>query len=59
MALEEVYASSLQMEYLAANGFRVRNVNGLSTAFTAEFGNGKPVIGLLGEYDALPGLSQK
>lgn len=59
VALEEVYASSLQMEYLAANGFRVRNVNGLSTAFTAEFGNGKPVIGLLGEYDALPGLSQK
>lgn len=59
LALEEVYASSLQMDYLAANGFKISSVNGLATAFTAEFGSGKPVIGLLGEYDALPGLSQK
>lgn len=59
LALEEVYASSLQMDYLAANGFKISNVNGLSTAFIAEYGSGEPVIGLLGEYDALPGLSQK
>jgi aminobenzoyl-glutamate utilization protein B len=40
-------------------GFTVkRGVAGIPTAFTAEFGSGKPVIGILGEYDALPELSQ-
>jgi len=40
-------------------GFTVkRGVAGIPTAFTAEFGKGKPVIGILGEYDALPELSQ-
>ena len=31
----------------------------MKTAFVAEYGSGKPVIGFLAEYDALPGLSQK
>lgn len=40
-------------------GFTVkRGVAGIPTAFVAEFGSGKPVIGILGEYDALPELSQ-
>jgi aminobenzoyl-glutamate utilization protein B len=34
-------------------------VGGLPTAFVAEYGNGSPVIGIMGEYDALPGISQK
>lgn len=59
LALEENYSSQLQKEYLRQNGFLIREVNGLPTAFTAEYGSGHPVIGLLGEYDALPGLSQK
>src|SRR5688572_9224128 len=36
-----------------------RGVAGIPTAFTAEFGSGKPVIGILGEFDALPELSQE
>ncbi|MDO8630065.1 MAG: amidohydrolase, partial [Phycisphaerales bacterium] len=41
-------------------GFKVeRGVSGMPTAFTATFGTGKPIIGILGEFDALPGLSQK
>lgn len=45
---------------LEQEGFRVqRDVAGMETAFIAEAGSGKPVIGFLGEYDALPGLSQK
>src|SRR5436189_6162641 len=40
-------------------GFTVqRGVAGIPTAFVAEFGSGKPVIGILGEYDALPELAQ-
>ncbi|HEX8545038.1 MAG TPA: M20 family metallopeptidase [Pseudomonas sp.] len=40
-------------------GFRVqRNLGGLPTALLGEYGSGEPVIALLGEYDALPGLSQ-
>lgn len=41
-------------------GFTVKkDVAGIPTAFTAEFGSGKPVIGILGEFDALPELSQE
>ena len=44
---------------LEAEGFRVeRNAGNIETAFVASFGSGKPVIALLGEYDALAGLSQ-
>ena len=46
--------------FLEAEGFTVTiGVAGLKTAFRAEWGSGKPVIGFLGEYDALAGLSQK
>lgn len=34
-------------------------VGGLATAIRASFGSGKPVIGFMGEFDALPGLNQK
>lgn len=42
------------------NGFTVQNnIGGIPTAFTATAGSGKPVIAIIGEFDALPGLSQK
>lgn len=56
---QEVQSSALLQAELRTAGFAVRNgVAGEPTAFVAEFGSGKPVIGLLGEFDALPGLSQ-
>lgn len=59
-ALREKQSSKLLSDYAEQQGFRVtRNVAGLPTAFIAEFGSGKPVIGVMGEYDALPGISQK
>ena len=60
VALREDYACRLQADALAAEGFAIRReVGGLPTAFTAEWGAGSPTIGFLGEYDALPGLSQE
>ncbi len=56
---KETASSKLQKEYLAGQGFRIREVPGVETAFIAEYGEGKPVLGILGEYDALPGMSQK
>ncbi|MEA4863473.1 MAG: M20 family metallopeptidase [Victivallaceae bacterium] len=54
---EEKFASKLQMDYLAANGFEVTaNFGGLATAFTAKAGTGKPKIAVFSEYDALPQL---
>lgn len=51
-------AAALKDELRAA-GFRItENVAGIPAAFTAEWGSGQPVIGIIGEYDALPGLSQ-
>ena len=47
-------------DFLEKEGFKVEvGLAGLKTAFRASWGSGKPVIGFLGEYDALPGLSQK
>lgn len=58
--LEEEFASGLQANMLERVGFDVtRGLAGLPTAFVAEAGSGEPTIGILGEYDALPGLSQK
>ena len=55
----EVESSSLLSDELEAAGFRVnRGVADIPTAFVAEFGEGKPVIGILAEYDALPGMEQ-
>ncbi len=57
---EEFKASKLQADYLEEAGFKITwDVGGISTAFMAEWGNGGPIMGFAGEYDALPGLSQK
>jgi len=59
IAMEEYRSSALLADYLEKNGFLVqRGVAGMPTAFVAVYGTGKPVIGILAEYDALPGLSQ-
>jgi aminobenzoyl-glutamate utilization protein B len=56
---QEVKSAKLLAEMLEREGFKIeRGVAGIPTAFTATAGAGKPVIGILGEYDALPGLSQ-
>ena len=55
----EVKSSALLQAELRTAGFRVTaGVAGEPTAFVAEYGSGKPVIAILGEFDALPGLSQ-
>ncbi len=60
LGLEEFKSSSLLIKTLNDAGFSVSsNVADMPTAFYADYGKGKPVIGILGEYDALPGLSQK
>ena len=57
--LEEVKSSKELQDLLSANGFTVQaGVAGMPTAFVATYGSGRPVIGILAEYDALPGLSQ-
>jgi aminobenzoyl-glutamate utilization protein B len=61
---EPGYQEKKSSEALAAiaekAGFKVtKGVAKIPTAFTAEFGSGKPVIGILGEFDALPELSQE
>lgn len=59
LGLEETYAVKRQTEVLERAGFSIRSdLGGMSTAFSASWGQGRPVIGVLGEYDALPGLSQ-
>ena len=55
----ETESSALLQSTLADNGFEVSGgVAGLPTAFVATFGEGEPVIGVLAEFDALPGISQ-
>ncbi len=56
---QEKRSAELLAGELRAAGFRIaEGVAGIPTAFTATWGEGKPLIGILGEYDALPGLSQ-
>ena len=56
---KETSSSALLREELRRAGFRVEDgVAGMPTAFVATWGSGRPVIGIMGEYDALPGLSQ-
>jgi aminobenzoyl-glutamate utilization protein B len=55
---ENQSAALLKSELRTAGFSVVENVAGMPTAFTATWGQGKPVIGVMGEYDALPGLSQ-
>lgn len=56
---QEFRSSALQADFLEKEGFTVtRNLGGIATAFSASFGSGHPVIGLLGEFDALPRMNQ-
>ncbi len=56
---QETESSAILANLLKEAGFKVKlGAAEIPTAFTAEFGEGQPVIGILGEYDALPGLSQ-
>lgn len=60
IAFQETKSARDLSEYAESQGFKVtRNIGDIPTAFTAEYGSGAPVIGILGEFDALPGLSQK
>jgi aminobenzoyl-glutamate utilization protein B len=60
LGLIEVKSSALLADELESQAFKViRGVAGMPTAFVASWGNGEPVIGVMGEYDALPGISQK
>jgi aminobenzoyl-glutamate utilization protein B len=59
LGYQEEKSSALLQRELQAAGFRVQSgVAGEPTAFVASYGQGQPVIGILGEFDALPGLSQ-
>ncbi|HWP42099.1 MAG TPA: amidohydrolase, partial [Blastocatellia bacterium] len=59
-ALGETRSARVLADYAEKQGFKVeRGVAGMPTAFIATYGQGRPIIGILGEYDALPGLSQK
>jgi aminobenzoyl-glutamate utilization protein B len=56
-ALRETRSAALLADRLEKEGFRVeRGVAGMPTAFVATFGQGRPVLGILAEYDALPGV---
>lgn len=56
---QETRSSELLQELLKNEGFTIETgVAGIPTAFVATYGSGSPVIGVLAEYDALPGLSQ-
>lgn len=60
IAFQEKVSSQTLIDYARANGFDVEvGVAETPTAFVATYGSGKPVIGILGEFDALPGISQK
>ncbi|HLJ61805.1 MAG TPA: amidohydrolase [bacterium] len=60
LGLHETKSSATLADALEAAGFAVeRGVAGMPTAFIATYGQGAPVIAVLGEFDALPGLSQQ
>ena len=60
IAFQEKQSSKALSDYAESKGFKVtKNIGDIPTAFVAEYGSGTPVIGILGEFDALPGLSQK
>jgi len=57
---QEYQSSNTQQEYLKSQGFSIRsNLSGEETAFIAEWGEGKPVIAFVGEFDALSSLQQE
>ncbi|PRX55481.1 amidohydrolase [Flagellimonas meridianipacifica] len=60
MGYLEEKSSALLQKTLSDEGFSIqKGVAGIPTAFVAEYGSGYPIIAILGEYDALPGLSQQ
>lgn len=60
LGLIEFSSSKLLADELEKHGFKVeRGIAGMPTAFVAAWGETKPVLGIMGEYDALPGLSQR
>ena len=59
-AFEETKSAEILASYAEKQGFNLeRGVAGMPTAFVATYGSGSPVISVLGEFDALPGISQK
>ena len=59
LSMMEHRSTAAYLSILREEGFNVReNLCGMETAFSASYGEGRPIIGLLGEYDALSGLSQ-
>ena len=59
-SLTESRSAKALADFLEAQGFAVeRGVGGIPTAFVARFGSGKPVVGMLAEFDALPGISNE
>ena len=59
LSLKEFQSAALYCETLERFGFTVeRDLGGMATAFSGSYGSGRPVIGILGEFDALSGLSQ-
>ncbi len=60
VGFQETKSSALLQARLKEDGFEVQaGVAGMPTAFVATYGSGRPVIALLAEYDALPGISQE
>lgn len=60
LGMIEFKSAKLLVAELKKHGFKVEEgVGQMPTAFVGTWGSGKPVIGVMGEYDALPGLSQK
>lgn len=60
MGYQEEKSAALLQKTLKDAGFSIKSgVAGIPTAFIAEYGKGSPIIGIMGEYDALPGLSQE
>ena len=60
MAFREFRSSKALADYAEAQGFKItKGVGEIPTAFVAEYGTGGPIIGIMGEFDGLPGLSQK
>ena len=60
LGYKEQKSSALLQQLLRDNGFAVTaGVADIPTAFVATYGSGSPIIGILGEFDALPGLSQQ
>ena len=60
LSMTEFKSTAAYVKVLKAQGFTVEeNLCGIPTAFSGSYGEGRPIIGILGEYDALSGLSQQ